>query len=172
MQLAFHTNALGKWEIAKLFAWARENRFDALEIGPSIPLDAKALWNAQQNTGVEICCFTYCLNVLDADKTTAATHQHNVLNRVRIAGELGVPWMVTSTGRAESADGSKSRAGHRISGQPSLAARARVQRQNRNRKLPGDWQCRSLAGDVARTVSTATGTRTRVRSVASSLADD
>jgi sugar phosphate isomerase/epimerase len=101
MLLAFHTNALGKWEIAKLFTWAKEHRFNALEIGPSIPLDERTLRNARQNTGVEICCFTYCRNVLDVDKTTAAAHQQNVLNRVRIAGELGVPLMVTSTGRAQ-----------------------------------------------------------------------
>lgn len=101
MKLAFHTNALGKWEIGKLFAWAKANRFDALEIGPSIPLDENALRQARQETGIAIATLTYCRNVLDTDQAAAAAHRHNVLNRVRLAGELGVPVMVTATGRAQ-----------------------------------------------------------------------
>ena len=86
MKLAFHTNALGHWPIDKLAAWAKENGFDALEVGPSIPLDEAAFRQAVKDTGVEIVCFTYCRNVLD---------------RIRLAGKLAVPLMVTSTGRAQ-----------------------------------------------------------------------
>ena len=100
MKLAFHTNALGHWPISKLAAWAKENGFDALEVGPSIPLDEAAFRQAVKDTGVEIACFTYCRNVLDADPTTAARHRQNVLDRIEMAGKLGVPLVVTSTGRA------------------------------------------------------------------------
>jgi len=100
MKLAFHTNALGHWPIGKLAAWARDNGFDALEVGPSIPLDEAAFRQAVNDTGVELVCFTYCRNVLDADPFTAARHRQNVLDRIEMAGKLGVPLMVTSTGRA------------------------------------------------------------------------
>ncbi len=100
MKLAFHTNALGTWPIERLAAWARQNGFDALEVGPSIPLDEAAFRRAMQETGVEIACLCYCRNVLDADPATAALHRRNVLDRIRFAGRLGVPFVVTSTGRA------------------------------------------------------------------------
>ena len=102
MKLAFHTNALGTWPIGKLAQWARDNRFDALEVGPSIPLDEAALRQAVERTGVKIACFCYCRNVLDIDPSVAALHRKNVFDRVTMAGKLGVPLVVTSTGRAQS----------------------------------------------------------------------
>jgi sugar phosphate isomerase/epimerase len=101
MKLAFHTNALGKWPIGKLAQWARENSFDALEVGPSIPLEEAALRQAVKETGVEIACFCYCRNVLDVEPAVAALHRKNVLDRVRMAGKLSVPLMVTATGRVQ-----------------------------------------------------------------------
>lgn len=101
MKLAFHTNALGKWTVGQLAQWAKDNGYDALEVGPSIPLDEVTLRRAVNETGVNIACFCYCRNVLDVDAAVAALHRKNALDRVRLAGQLGVPLMVTSTGRAQ-----------------------------------------------------------------------
>lgn len=101
MKLAFHTNALGLWPIVKLAEWARGNGFDALEVGPSIPLDEAGLRQAVKDTGIQIASLTYCRNVLDVDPAMAALHRQNVLDRVKLAGKLGVPLVVTSTGRAQ-----------------------------------------------------------------------
>ena len=46
MKLAFHTNALGQWTIGQLAQWAKDNGFDALEVGPSIQLNEAALRQA------------------------------------------------------------------------------------------------------------------------------
>ena len=39
--------------------------------------------------------------MLDVDPEVAAWHRQNVLDRVKMAGQLGVPLMVTATGRAQ-----------------------------------------------------------------------
>ena len=101
MRLTFHTNALGAWPIADLARFARQNEFAGLEVGPSIALDYDALDQARQEAGIEYSCFTYCRNVLDVDPEVAAWHRRNVLDRVRMAGRLRVPLMVTATGRAQ-----------------------------------------------------------------------
>ena len=101
MRLVFHTNALGSWPIAELARFARQNGFSGLEVGPSIPLHFDALNQARQDAGIEYACFTYCRNVLDIDREVAAFHQKNVLDRVIMAGRLGVPLMVTATGRVQ-----------------------------------------------------------------------
>lgn len=101
MKLAFHTNALGifGWPIGKIAQWARQNGYPAIEVGPLSPCTADELRQAMRETGVEIVTMTYCRNVLDVDAETRETHRRNVLEKVRIAGELGVPIMVTATGR-------------------------------------------------------------------------
>jgi sugar phosphate isomerase/epimerase len=101
VRLTFHTNALGAWPIADLARFARQHEFAGLEVGPSIALDFDALEYARQETGIEYACFTYCRNVLDVDHDVAAWHRQNVLDRVRMAGRLRVPLMVTATGRAQ-----------------------------------------------------------------------
>ena len=101
MRLTFHTNALGSWAIGDLARFARQNGFSGLEVGPSIELDYDAMSKARQESGIEYACFTYCRNVLDVDPEVAAWHRQNVLDRVKMAGRLGVPLMVTATGRAQ-----------------------------------------------------------------------
>lgn len=101
MRIVFHTNALGSWPISELARFARENGFEGLEVGPSIALDYEDLKVAREQQGIEYACFTYARNVLDVDPDVRAWHRQNVLDRVKMAGRLGVPLMVTATGRAQ-----------------------------------------------------------------------
>ncbi len=100
MQLGFLTNSLGKWPIGRLAHWAKDNGFEALEVGASIPLDEAAFRQAVSETGIPITAFIYCRSFLDANADIAATHRKNIRDRIILAGKLGVPVVSMSTGRA------------------------------------------------------------------------
>jgi sugar phosphate isomerase/epimerase len=103
--IAFHTNILTifphfqPWSLPKLARWAVENGFAGLEVGPAVPLVA-ADFAAARASGAAIFCLTYGRNVLAGDPAERALHQRNVLDRVRFAGEQGIPLVVLATGRA------------------------------------------------------------------------
>lgn len=103
--LAFHTNILTifpgiqPWSLPKLAAWAVENGFAGLEVGPAVPLRA-ADFAAARAGGARLFSLTYGRNVLAADPDERALHQRNVLERVRFAGDQGIPLVVLATGRS------------------------------------------------------------------------
>ena len=103
--LAFHTNILTifpgfqPWSLPKLARWAVEHGFDGLEVGPAVPLNPADFAEARRS-GARIFCLTYGRNVLAADPDERATHQRNVLERLRFAGGEGIPLVVLATGRA------------------------------------------------------------------------
>jgi sugar phosphate isomerase/epimerase len=103
--LAFHTNILTifpgvqPWSLPKLAAWAVENGFAGLEVGPAVPLLAANFVEARR-IGATIFSLTYGRNVLAGDPQERALHQRNVLERIRFAGEQGIPLVVLATGRA------------------------------------------------------------------------
>jgi sugar phosphate isomerase/epimerase len=103
--LAFHTNILTifpgiqPWSLPKLAAWAVHNGFAGVEVGPAVPL-RPADFAAARREGATIFSLTYGRNVLAGDPQERALHQRNVLERVRFAGEHGIPLVVLATGRA------------------------------------------------------------------------
>ncbi|MBW7883390.1 MAG: sugar phosphate isomerase/epimerase [Caldilineaceae bacterium] len=103
--IAFHTNILTifpgfqPWSLPKLARWAVENGFDGLEVGPAVPLKAEDFATARR-IGATIFSLTYGRNVLAADRDERSLHQRNVLDRVRFAGDQGIPLVVLATGRA------------------------------------------------------------------------
>jgi sugar phosphate isomerase/epimerase len=103
--IAFHTNILTifpgiqPWSLPKLAGWAVENGFAGLEVGPAVPLRTADFAAARAN-GATLFSLTYGRNVLAADPQERALHQRNVLERVRFAGEQGIPLVVLATGRS------------------------------------------------------------------------
>lgn len=103
MKLSFTTNVYGDWQwpVGKLARWAKDNGFQGIEVGPLTKTTEEEMRQAMEETGTEIPALIYCRNVLDVNKDVAAFHRKQVLDRVRWAGNLGIPLMVTSTGRAQ-----------------------------------------------------------------------
>jgi sugar phosphate isomerase/epimerase len=103
--IAFHTNILTifpgiqPWSLPKLARWAVGNGFAGLEVGPAVPLRAEDFAEARR-IGATLFSLTYGRNVLAGDPDERTMHQRNVLERVRFAGELGIPRVVLATGRA------------------------------------------------------------------------
>jgi sugar phosphate isomerase/epimerase len=103
--LAFHTNILTifpgiqPWSLPKLASWAVEHGFGGLEVGPAVPLNPQDFAEARRR-GATLFSLTYGRNVLAGDAAERALHQRNVLDRVRFAGEHGIPLVVLATGRA------------------------------------------------------------------------
>ena len=103
--LAFHTNILTifggfqPWSLPKLATWAVENGFAGLEVGPAVPLRPADFAEARR-VGAGLFSLTYGRNVLAGDPEERALHRRNVLDRVRFAGDQGIPLVVLATGRA------------------------------------------------------------------------
>lgn len=101
MKLGFLTNALvweGLNDIEKMAQWAAENGFQALEVGPALPLNEDAFRRVAEDGKVKITALTYCRNFLSANQEEAERHQAELLHRIETAGRLGIPTVVTSTG--------------------------------------------------------------------------
>lgn len=102
--IVFHTNiltlfgAFQPWSLPKMAAWAMENGFAGLEVGPAVPLESAA-FAAARSTGAQIVSLTYGRNVLAADAAERAMHRRNVIDRLRFAGEHAIPLVVLATGR-------------------------------------------------------------------------
>jgi sugar phosphate isomerase/epimerase len=103
--IVFHTNALTllasfePWDLPRMARWAVNNGFAGLEVGPGVALE-RAAFDQARSEGATISCLTYGRNVLADDPVERATHQRNVVNRLRFAGESGIPLVVLATGRA------------------------------------------------------------------------
>jgi sugar phosphate isomerase/epimerase len=101
VKLGFLTNALvweGLNDIEKMAQWAAENGFQALEVGPALPLNEDAFRRVAEDGKVKITALTYCRNFLSANQEDAERHQAELLRRIETAGRLGIPTVVTSTG--------------------------------------------------------------------------
>jgi sugar phosphate isomerase/epimerase len=102
--IVFHTNILTlfgsfqPWSLPKMAAWAVDNGFAGVEVGPAVPLDATAFAHAR-STGAMIASLTYGRNVLAANADERAMHRRNVIERLHFAGEQAIPLVVLATGR-------------------------------------------------------------------------
>jgi sugar phosphate isomerase/epimerase len=106
MKLGFLTNSLvhhGMDNIEDIVDWSVENEFQALEIGPNVPFHS--LQKVVSEGKIEVAALTYCRNFLSEEEELAKLHKNELYNRVRMAGELGIPVVVTSTGISASAKG-------------------------------------------------------------------
>lgn len=106
MRLGFLTNSLvhhGMKTIEDIVDWSVDHAFQALEVGPNVPFHS--LEKVVSESKIEIAALTYCRNFLSEDEELAALHKNELFNRVRMAGELGIPVVVTSTGISASAKG-------------------------------------------------------------------
>lgn len=86
-------------------SWAVRNGFNSLEVGPKLPLDEDAFKKVITNGEITISALTYCRNFLSEDQQEANNHKSELLRRIEIAGRLGIPVVVTSTGMSNSGAG-------------------------------------------------------------------
>ena len=99
MRIGFHTNAIvwaGVNDIEEIAAFAAENGFDFLEVGPGIPLDRQTFSRVAEYVGLD--AFIYCRNFIDDDREAAAREREELYRRMRFAGELGAKRFICSTG--------------------------------------------------------------------------
>lgn len=101
MRIGFMTNCLvkqGMKDFDELAAWAVENGFGDMEVGPTVPLDEALYKGVLKKHPIQITSLTYCRNFLSTDKEEAAGHVAELEKRIRFAGSLGIEKIVTSTG--------------------------------------------------------------------------
>jgi len=108
MKLGYLTNSIvhhGITDINKIVEWSLQQGFGHLEIGPNIPFDH--LERVVSEGKINIAALTYCRNFLSEDAEIAAGHREELMTRIKKAGELGIPTVVTSTGISNSAKGDR-----------------------------------------------------------------
>ena len=101
MPYSLLTNSLAKEglsNILEISRWSAQNGFQALEVGPTVPLSFEECAKAKAETGVTIEALTYCRNFLSTDEDEANAHIAELKRRIGLAGELGIGLIVTSTG--------------------------------------------------------------------------
>ena len=99
IRVGFHTNAFvwaGICDIEKIAAFAADAGFDFLEVGPGIPLEAKAFERARRH--VELEAFIYCRNFIDDNASAAERERAELYRRMAFAGEVGAKRFICSTG--------------------------------------------------------------------------
>jgi sugar phosphate isomerase/epimerase len=100
MKMGFMTNILvsnGMESLDEIANWAVLNKFQDLEVGPTIPLDEE-IFEKVINEKISISSLTYCRNYLSSDKEEAKTHIEGLKSRIEFASKLGIEKIVTSTG--------------------------------------------------------------------------
>lgn len=101
MNLGFITNSLadlGMNKLEDIAKWAYENGFQTLEIGPSVAFDQKSFEDVISKGKVNISAFIYCRNFLSSNKEEASFHRDALIERIKMAGRLGVKNIICSTG--------------------------------------------------------------------------
>lgn len=101
MKLGFMTNVLvkhGMADFGSIAAWAVENGFTDMEVGPTIPLDRALYEKTMEESGIHVSALTYCRNYLSSDPEEAGKHIRELKKRIQFASELGIEKIVTSTG--------------------------------------------------------------------------
>jgi len=104
LKIGFITNSLsavGIKDAEEIFKWARENDFQALEIGPAISLEVENLKRLRERYGLEIISFIYMRNILSPDEEERDLHKGKIRERIDVASKLGVKYVTISTGRDE-----------------------------------------------------------------------
>lgn len=102
MKIGFLTNSLvttGMKDLQKIFKWAKESGFQAIEIGPGVPLNLEKLKRFHQDYNLEIISFIYMRNILSSNEKERKNHINKIKERIDIASELGVRYVTISTGR-------------------------------------------------------------------------
>ena len=101
MNVGFITNSLadlGMNKLQDIANWAYENGFKSLEIGPSIAFDQKSFEQIMASGNLNISAFIYCRNFLSANEEEAALHRAALIERIKMAGRIGVKNIICSTG--------------------------------------------------------------------------
>ena len=99
MKLGFITNNLavsGMNELISIALWAKENGFNDLELGPSIPLEVIQTWRAIEKSGIQPTGLIYCRNVLDPKE--GPMHIAALEKRIEFASQIGAKRITCSTG--------------------------------------------------------------------------
>ncbi len=101
MKIGFHTNSLG-WQglkdLNKIADWAVENGFEDMEVGPAVPISEEILGQVLEKGKIDIGALIYCRNFLDPDEEVAKNHYNNMMERIGLAGKLGIKTVVSCTG--------------------------------------------------------------------------
>ena len=84
--------------LVELASFAKTNGFSALEVGPTVALDEDSYSTVVSEYGIRIAALTYCRNFLSSDEEEAIHHRQELERRIRLAGRLSIPLVVTSTG--------------------------------------------------------------------------
>lgn len=98
MKLGFNTNSLmatKEMDILGIAGWAEENGFSALEVGPSVPLEADKFEQILKGGKVGFSNLLYCRNYLGRE---AEFHTKELYRRIDFAADMGIKLVVTSTG--------------------------------------------------------------------------
>ena len=101
MQIGLLTNCLvkeGMNDLERIGEWALSQGFEALEVGPTIPLNEQSYASVLKKGRIKISAMTYCRNYLSSDEEEAKHHLEELKRRIRFAGEYGIGLIVTSTG--------------------------------------------------------------------------
>ncbi len=103
LKIAFHTNAFvwaGVTDLAEITTFAVENGFNALEVGPGIPLDEGTFSKALDV--IDISNFSYARNFISDDEELAQRERQELRRRMEFAASLGVGKFMFSTGISQS----------------------------------------------------------------------
>ena len=101
MRMSLLTNSLtnlGWTNLREIADWASDNGIHELDVGPAIPMDKKLFDEVQAEGKVRIAAMIYCRNFLSSDKEEAESHQKNLLERIKFAGEMNIGTVICSTG--------------------------------------------------------------------------
>jgi len=101
MKIGLQTNSLaheGMNDLEKIAAWAGDNGFESLEVGPTVSLDRKTFDKVTSSNRIGISALIYCRNFLSRDREEASLHIAELRKRIALAGELGIGLVITSTG--------------------------------------------------------------------------
>lgn len=93
------TNSLfgvGEKDFTKVANWAASQGFQEIEIGATVPLDKKVFSEIMEKGDIKLGAFLYCRNFLLPDE--GPVFYEELIKRINLAGELGIPKVLTSTG--------------------------------------------------------------------------
>ncbi len=99
MHVGMLTNSLfgvGESDFKKVAHWAAMKGFKEIEIGATVPLDKKMIAEVVDKGEIKVGAFLYCRNFLLPVEGEAFLEE--LMKRIEIAGELGIPKVLTSTG--------------------------------------------------------------------------
>lgn len=102
MKFGLITNNLavsGMKDLTEISIWAKQNGFDDLEIGPTIPMDQKKAEEAREISGLAPTGMIYCRNILDPKE--GQMHIDAIRQRIDYAGNLGMKRITMSTGMTD-----------------------------------------------------------------------